>query len=90
MARASTSTAPLTALSLCLAAAACMAATAMPGGVSGPVPASSHADFTAAAEAAVAGLNAKSNAIPEYKLGRVIQVKKQVVAGAQKHILKVL
>ena len=53
----------------------------VPGGVSGAVRPSSHAQYEEAAKAAIAHLNARSNALPEYTLGRVVEVKKQVVAG---------
>jgi len=58
----------------------------MPGGVSGAVAPSTHEQYEEAANAAVAHLNARSNALPAYTLGRVVEVKKQVVAGTMLYI----
>jgi len=54
----------------------------MPGGVSGAVHPSNHGAFDAGGRAAVAHLNERSNVVPEYTLGRIVSVRKQVVAGA--------
>ena len=52
-----------------------------PGGISNAVSPSQHDTFEAAAKVAVDHLNARSNAVPEYTLGRVVSVRTQVVAG---------
>lgn len=72
------------ALLLCLCAAGLdgTRGQSMPGGVSGAVSPSEHDRFEASAQVAVDQLNARSNAVPGYTLGRIASVRKQVVAGA--------
>ena len=55
----------------------------MPGGVSSPVHPSEHDGFGASVRAALEDLNGRrSDVKTEYTLGRVVSVRKQVVAGA--------
>jgi len=51
------------------------------GGVSGAVAKGEHDKYQVQATAAVDHLNSVSNSIPAYELGRVVEVKTQVVAG---------
>mmetsp|Transcript_12149 Transcript_12149/g.29426 ORF Transcript_12149/g.29426 Transcript_12149/m.29426 type:complete len:272 (-) Transcript_12149:660-1475(-) len=58
----------------------------MPGGVSKDVHQSNQGAFEAGGRAAVAHLNERSNVVPEYTLGRIVSVRKQVVAGTMMYI----